>query len=340
MYDIITIGGATLDVFMKDDEFEVSKTINEKEKLCLDFGSKILCDEVHFTNGGGGMNTAASFSKLGFRTAFLGAIGDDEIGDEIEKKLKEQDVSLNYLLRIPEEKSGLSVALHAGERERTLLLYRGANDHLTPDLIPWTGLEDATWIYLSHLSGESGSLLPKIAEFVYDHDIDLAWNPGSSQIEKGIEYLSDLLKETTILNINKEEAEELTGISISRNKDLAVDEMDDLTPLFKELFLYGPKIIVITDGRRGAAVSSKGKILISRNHEIGKTIDTTGAGDAFGSGFVAGYIYKGKIETALKWGIVQSGAVITKFGAQNGLLSRNEIQKELRNLKAEKIFYE
>ncbi|MBU1167258.1 carbohydrate kinase family protein, partial [Patescibacteria group bacterium] len=254
MYDIITFGGATLDIFMKDKEFEISEVTNDLKKLCLAFGDKIIVDDVHFTNGGGGMNTATSFAQLGFKTSFLGAIGDDEIGDSIKAKLKKKNISSDLLQTIKDAKSGLSVAMHAGERERTLLLFRGANDDLRPEQVPWEKLSQTKWIYLSHLSGKSDASLSRLADFIEQNDIKLAWNPGSTQLKKGLPHLEKLLKKTTILNINKEEAELLSGITVARNKNLSQDEIDDMTPVFEKLAKVGPKIIVITDGKKGAAV--------------------------------------------------------------------------------------
>lgn len=331
-FDIITIGGATLDIFMKDGEFEVGKFIDDEEQLCVDFGEKIIIDETHFTYGGGGMNTAVSFAKIGLKTAYIGSIGGDEVGDALIKKLEEENINAEFLHIDKKHKTGISVALHAGSRDRTLLLFRGANNHLHQNCIATDMHTQTKWIYLSHLSGKSDLCLDRIAKTVEESNIKLAWNPGSTQLSKGQKHLERLLQNTTILNLNKEEAEKLTGKFIKRNQDLDESEIDNLKPLFDELLSYGPKIVVITDGKHGAAVSDGIDIVTSKNHEINTVRDTTGAGDAFGSGFVAGYIYTKNIKKSLKWGIVQSGSVVTKFGAQNGLLSKKEIQHELEGL--------
>lgn len=333
MYDIITIGGATLDVFMRDSQFEVAQFQGEEKMLCLPFGDKIIVDETHFTYGGGGMNTAVSFASLGLKTAFLGVVGDDEISRGIESALEKAGVSTDFLIKIRNSRPGLSVALHAWERERTILLYRGTNDRLTADLI---SIGKSKWIYLSHLSGKSDELINSfLPEFIQKNKINLAWNPGSTQLMGGVKHLKKLLALTTILNLNKEEAEKLAGIKVTRPKDLDEKEIGDLSGLLKKIASFGPKIVVITDGRRGAAVLAGGRTFGSKNFEKGPVVDTTGAGDAFGSGFTAGYIKAGNPKEALKWGIIQSGAVITAFGAQNGLLSEKDLKKNRRQVKTD-----
>lgn len=330
-FDIISIGGSTLDIFMKDKEFEVGKFLDEKEHLCVDFGEKILIDETHFTHGGGGMNTATSFSKIGLKTSLISSIGDDEVGQSVIKKLEENNVDTSMLHINKKHKTGLSVALHAGSRDRTLLSFRGANDYLLEDcILPESLIGKTSWIYLSHLSGQSDTCLDAIAQVIEKSNIKFAWNPGKTQLNKGIAHLERLLALTTILNLNKEEAEVLTGKKIHTEKLFLKSDMPDVSELFESLLSYGPKIVVITDGKRGAAVSNGKEVITSKNHEMNIVKDTTGAGDAFGSAFVAGYIYSEDIKKALKWGIVQSGSVVTEFGAQNGLLSKNKIEEEIK----------
>jgi ribokinase len=334
MYDVITIGGATLDIFMKDQEFEVRKDAEkvDVEEICMVLGDKILVEDVYFTYGGGGMNTASNFSKLGLDVAFIGSVGEDEIGKGILAKLHERGIADEFVLKHADQKSGLSVALHAGERERTILGFRGANNHLNPECIPDDLHKKTQWIYLAHLSGDSHKCLLSLAQQLRKSDMQLMWNPGSTQLKTGFEGMKELLAQTSVLNINKEEAELLSGVEVARDTTLSDDEIDDLSPLFEKIAEMGPQIIVITDGKRGAAVWKDGAMITSKNHDIAETADTTGAGDAFGSGFLAGYISTGKIEEALRWGVVQGGAVITDFGAQNGLLTRSEMEKELEKM--------
>ncbi len=322
MNNIITIGGATIDIFMKSRNFRVAHNcdnIKEGPLLCLGYDKKVLVEDVHFTCGGGGANTAVSFSRLGLKTSFLGQVGQDEMGERIKNRLKQDKVGLDLVLETDKYKSGFSVALHSYARSRTLLLYRGANNFLSKEDIDWGKLKQTKWIYLSHISGASQSLVIELAKFMKKNKkINLGWNPGSTQIKEGLKALTPLLKKTNILFLNKEEASELAGIKIKKG--------ESFDKLFKKLLSAGPEIVVITDGRNGAKAFDGKEVVVASIHEAGDVLDTTGAGDAFASGFTAGFIYTNDIKKALTWGVRQSGAVVTEYGAQNGLLDKKGIE--------------
>ena len=95
MYDVITIGSATVDVFANTDSQLVKLLTQNGEEDFITYpsGSKILIKELNFLIGGGGTNTAASFSNLGLKTAFLGKIGSDENADQVLNSLKEYQVN-------------------------------------------------------------------------------------------------------------------------------------------------------------------------------------------------------------------------------------------------------
>ena len=74
MYDVITVGSATVDVFAKTHFSELIKIIDPKgetDLLAFPSGSKILIDDLEFTAGGGGTNTAVALSRLGHKVGFL-----------------------------------------------------------------------------------------------------------------------------------------------------------------------------------------------------------------------------------------------------------------------------
>lgn len=328
-FEVISMGGLTLDIFMKSPDFRVVEKAG-KDDLCVGFGDKIIVDEVHLSGGGGGANAAVSLASLGVRVVYLGKAGKDSLGEKVLGDLSKKGVDVSLVVRTEEKQTGLSVAMHTEQKERTLLLYRGGNDDLISADLPWETLANAEWIYLAHLSGKSGELIGDLADFLAGKEIKLVWNPGSTQLKRGLDGLAQLMGETMVLLVNREEAELLAGIEVDRSGDW-IGQDEGLNELAQALKARGPEMIVISDGRRGAAVFYQGQFLALPIHEEGEVVrDVVGAGDAFGSGFCAGLIKSSDIETALKWGIVQAGAVITEFGAQNGLLTEKEMKKELK----------
>lgn len=83
-YDVITIGGATEDIIFYTKEgilIDNKQNLTKQKLLAFEYGAKIKIDKTFFGFGGGGANTAVSFSRFGFKTAVLTAIGDDDRGD-------------------------------------------------------------------------------------------------------------------------------------------------------------------------------------------------------------------------------------------------------------------
>lgn len=136
MYDIITFGSATQDIHLKSKSFKILK--DEKdfvtgEGICLALGSKIDVEDIIFSSGGGGTNTAATFVKQGFKTAFCGAIGIDISGLEIVRELKQLRIDTRFLVKKKEKHTNQSIIIsNTGEDpsmgsglDRTILVYRG-----------------------------------------------------------------------------------------------------------------------------------------------------------------------------------------------------------------------
>ena len=88
--------------------------------------------------------------------------------------------------------------------------------------------------------------------------------------------------------------------------------------------------MVITDGVHGVYALHAGKVYRQKALRR-KEADTTGVGDAFGAAFVAGlHFAKGDVATALRWGVTNAASVLTKVGAQHGVLTRAELAAQLR----------
>ncbi len=105
MYDIITVGSSTVDVFAKTKSSGLIKIMDSKgetDLLAYPTGAKILVTELDFTTGGGGTNTAVSLARLGHKVAYLGKMGCGSNAQRIIDELKKEkvDSSLNSVLDI------------------------------------------------------------------------------------------------------------------------------------------------------------------------------------------------------------------------------------------------
>lgn len=321
MFDIITFGSATRDIIIRPKnltglQYKKSETTAE---VCFPFGSKIDIEEIYFSSGGGGTNTAATFTKQGFKTAFCGSLGNDLSGQEIIGELKNLKIETKFVFKKNEKSTNHSIVILNDAQDRTILVYRGAAELLNKKDIPWQKLK-TKWIYLAPMSGllclPTGSqvttLFSDIVDFAYTKKINLAVNPGMAQLS--LESFPEIAKKIDVLFLNQEEASFLTKIPFQNEKEI-----------FKKIDEMCPGITVMTKGGGGVVVSEGKYIYSAKPNSDRKIVDTTGAGDSFASGFLAEYIREnGDIEKAIQFGMANSEGCISQIGAKNGLLEKGQ----------------
>ena len=307
MYDIITIGSAVVDAFVKSRAFTLIKSDKFSTGVgeCFAFGSKIEVDKLVLATGGGATNAAVTFARLGFKTACAARLGRDFLGDNIRADLVKEKVAANFLMSCAKHHTGFSVLLLGGEGERTVLVYRGASEHCQDGQLPWKKMT-AKWFYVSSLGGNL-NLFKQIVSQAKRTKSQVAWNPGSLELKPGWRVLAPFLAACDIVFLNKEEAMLLTG------------EKDGISVL-NRLAERAP-LAVVSDGPRGAMVSAQGRVLVVRTSGV-KAVSRTGAGDAFGSGTVAGLLKGLPLEKALRFGVANAESVIRHIGAKTGILRK------------------
>jgi ribokinase len=318
MYDVITCGSAVVDVFVTTHVDNV--LFKGKKEIAYPLGTKILIKEKHVMVGGGGTNTAASFARLGLKTAFLGCLGKDNDADYILNSLKNDKIEfIGY--QTEKFHSGYSVVLDSQNDDRTILTYKGANNELDYSKLK---IPKTKWIYSSSLVEKSYQTLVKIASYTQKNNILFAFNPSSYQAKLGLKKLSGVLKCTDLLIFNKEEAEELTGLK------------GDYSVLIKKIVPHLDKnaTLIITDGSKGAVLhNSKTKETLKMIPPKIKICETTGAGDSFASTYLAYRIMGKDDKTCLIAAMENAKSIISHLGGKNNLLSRKELDKNIKSSK-------
>lgn len=318
-YDVITIGSASEDVFVRSNEFELmqGKELGERE-ICMPFGEKVDIDEMEFGFGGGAFNTGIGLKRMGLKVGMAINLGRDLTAEKIMRRLKEERISTELVMHSPKKNSGYSVIIRRSKGDRTILTFRGSNNCFDEKKIKWNELAKAKWFYVS--SFDSGKdLLLKIGEFAERNGIRIAFNPGARQRHKGIKNLSAFLKKVEILIMNKVEATGLTG-------------EENLEKAIKKLYRRGPKIVAITQGKKEMVVYD-GEYFYEKMPFEAVKLDSTGAGDAFSSGFLSAYIKYGEIEKAIEYGGINSANVIQFIGTTRGLLNEKNTMELIRKKK-------
>jgi ribokinase len=315
MFDVITFGSATRDTFLmlKEGSYLISQgDFLDREGLCFPLGSKIFIKDLQVESGGGGTNTACTFSNQGFKTAYCGKIGDDKRGEAILEDLKKFNVATEFVIKDGSYPTAYSAILSVPHRERTILIYRGNCHFLKKEEIPWEKVKKARWFYLAPLSERSAEIFPDLVDFAKKYKIKLAVNPGNTQLKLDKDTLKSLLKEVAVLILNKEEASLLTGVPPESEEEL-----------IKGVAFFTEGIVVITKGREGSLVLEKNCLYRAPSNNV-LPLEKTGAGDAFGAGFLSGLLQENSIEYAIQLATANAVSCIQKIGAKNGLLKKGE----------------
>ncbi|MCB9358875.1 carbohydrate kinase family protein [Candidatus Woesearchaeota archaeon] len=314
MYDVISVGSATIDCFVETGETlfqQITKHMDEPI-VRVPFGSKIVVDAVDFLTGGGGTNCAVSFARLGLKTAYLGKLGGEQSRLVLEE-LKKEKVDISLV--VPAKDTGFSVVLDAKGHDRTILTYKASNNDML-----WNELDkkklQTKWFYMASMVGESYKTQLKLFEYAKKNGIKVAYNPSSYIAKQGYKKLKKLLDCTDILVFNKEEAFELLG------------EMFDIETALKKLKKLVNGIVVVTDGSKGCHCYADKYYYLWPSALKAK--EATGAGDSFASAFVAGLIMGHDIPYCLQMGQANAESVIMHKGAKNDLQTYPQVQSKIK----------
>jgi ribokinase len=321
-YDFIAIGGMVEDVTFYTDEGVIidNKTDILKQKLLgFEYGGKIRIEDVSRFPGGGANNAAVCLSRLGFKTALLAAVGEDESGKKMIKNLVENEVDTRLIRVLKGGETGFSFVVINKDREHVAFVYRGANSFLEINKIEAHMLSYAKWLYVASLSGNWEKVLDKVFSV---KDALIAWNPGNVQLAAGAGRLSKYIKKTAVFMVNKDEAIELV-LSIGKNKNQEKTFFNETKNLLIALKELGPDAVVITDGGNGAFFYDGEEFHSEKSLRVpmAKIADTTGVGDSFCATFIAGLEkYSGNHKKAMQLAMKNAAANLKEPGAQNGLM--------------------
>lgn len=304
MYDLISIGSATLDVVVRSEHFKMTKVDGEMV-FCERYGEKIDIEELKFVSGGGSTNVAVGASRLGLKVAVVCEVGKDMASNVILSDLKKDDVDTRYVISERLEETAVSVLLACGDGGRSALTHRGAAYQLESRDIPWHDLMKTRWLHFGTLGGDK-QLLLDLFEFAKNHQLAVSWTPSLKDLDRFVTTeLSPSIIQCTVIIMNSSEWE--TANKIQKQ-------------LLEEI-----EFVLITNGKEGGVVYQHGKELLKYESLNVKTVEETGAGDAFACGFISGQLMNKTVLDSIEWGKRNSASVVQFLGAKEGLLTREKI---------------
>ena len=275
MARIVSLGSALQDIYLIDHDDLAATKIGEEAILGkVLVGSKVDIDKLCYETGGGGLNSAVTFSRHGHEAIFIGNIGKDSAGEAIMRTLDREEIDNSYINFVDRQTTGTSIILlDSKSGDRTILTYRGASDKFDNFSEEDFDLIQPDWLYTTTLRGNMKVLLG-FFEKAKSLGAKIMFNPGVKELEEP-KKLIGLLEDVDVLLVNKAEAARIVpGVLLSE--------------LLYHLNNYVP-IVIITDGPMGGIAGNRETNEIYRFgiYEDIKMKDATGAGDAFGSGFLA-----------------------------------------------------
>jgi len=309
---VLVIGSSIIDIFLSiEDESHIH--IKDMD-LTLKLGDKIPTSIKTLTLGGNGANVSVGLSRLGISTTFFTYLADDLFS----KQIRESMIKENVQLMVEERKGGKSSLSLIFNFNTDRIIF--SHHELAEHGFFYKDAEYPAYAYLTSIGARWEKAYHYAIDFLTRNAIPYAFSPGSHQLRDMGEECLNALHNATSLFVNKEE-----GITLIKEKGQT--PATDVYALMKQLQACGPQLISLTDGAEGAYALDENGTTYHEKPLTSHTTEKTGAGDAYASGFLASYLYNNPIRTCMRWGIANAHAVMQKYGAQDGLLNKAEIER-------------
>lgn len=292
MFDVIAIGNLNYDITLLVERFP-------------EFHEKIIAKGAHFGLGGAAGNTASWLAQMGLKVGFIGAVGNDEIGEAHINYFKKVGVDVNGI-KVIEEHSGIAISMIKGEDKR-IVKHLGANAYREVD---FRYLSKAKYI---HMSSNPKKLIEKVVEFACERDIPVFLDIGEAEVPKSIE------NKITYLLMNEDEFKRKYGS-------------------LKNVHIVKAKNLIITLNGGGALIRDENEEVFEVKGLSAEVIDSTGAGDAFDAGFIYGVVNGWKLKDAATLGTFLAYLTVQKIGARTAIMPLEEIKKNAKKLNVELPF--
>ena len=330
---VIGIGNALTDMLvnLSNDnvlsEYQLAKGSMSlvDSQLQTDISKAVAGSPYSLSLGGSAANTIRAMARLGTKTAFIGKVGEDTTGDFYEQALRNLGIT-PYILR-SEHKSGKCVALVSSDGERTFVTHLGAALDLTAEEIDGTILDSYDYLYIEGYLVQDHDLILKTIEQAKEHGLKVAIDLASfNVVEENRDFLHDIVERyVDILFANEDEARAFSGESEPINSLQYISKMCELA--------------VVKIGTRGALIKRGEELVHVGIMAAAKRVDTTGAGDFYAAGFMAGLCEGLTLRQCGTMGAIAAGKVIEIVGTTLSEEAWSEIEALCNRVRTEQYLF-
>lgn len=352
---VLTVGGAMIDTIaiIANSAIERMTLLNaDASYLLLEEGRKTEALEISTHCGGGAVNCAVAFARLGLDCSALIKLGQDRRAKQLIACLEAEGISPRWAIRDARAPTGSSVLVSSHERNAAVFTFRGANTLLTTDDLP-NGAFDVDLVHIANLSNQAAHCFPVIIEKAMAAGARVSANPGIRQLHGHGDAFLASLPLLHILSLNRREADEVVSLldpSLASG-DPALDFPEDhphpslalrglkhesrrmsVSAFCQALMARGVEYVVLTDGREGAFAATGGRLFYCAAEEA-HVAGTAGAGDAFVATFAAFVAGGSSPDQALKAAAINAASVLGHVDTQTGLLRHEDLEARLASKK-------
>ena len=311
--DVLAIGNAIVDVITDADDAFLARhgmakgsmrlvDADEAERLYADMGPG------RELSGGSAANTVAGLAALGLRTAFVGQLGDDELGGIFAHDIRSLGVDFRTPPRGDAGPTARCLILVTSDAQRTMNTFLGAAQTLEKSAIDPAAIANARIVYLEGYLWD-----PEKPRAAMEAAIEVARSSGTTvafTLSDGFvveRHRADFLR---LIDAGK-----IDILFANEQEFLHLAQGTDLTSALND-FTHKVPTLVVTRSEHGALACSGGERAHVAAEPIEKLVDTTGAGDLFAAGFLAGQARGRSLEDSLRLGAIAASEVIQHYGAR------------------------
>jgi len=292
--DVVAVGHALVDIRIVVNEFPQ-----------VDLESKVI--NQSWGAGGSAVNVAIGVRRLGMKSSLIAKVGFDSFGRIIVDDVLREGVDISGL-RIGFTQTGFTIVAINNKGEIVMYGYKGAAEELLPGDISEYAVSRAKWMHIASLRLDTTM---KAIELAREHGLTISWDPGRVLATQGLSNLKEVVANVDYIMLNEKEASLMTGVN-------------DYKEAAEAIARDTSAVVIVKRGGKGVYVRSKEYTGDIPAYRVENVIDTTGAGDAFASGFITGILRGYSLKKSLQYGNATAALKITRLGSHQ-VPSHNEV---------------
>ncbi|MCI0748117.1 MAG: ribokinase [Verrucomicrobia subdivision 3 bacterium] len=301
--DVVVVGGVNMDYLVQGQALPApGETVD---------GSRFLR-----AGGGKGANQAVAAARLGAQVAFVGRVGRDSLGDELLDLLHAERIDTRFVVRDREAPTGVALVMVDKTGEKQIMVAPGANQRVTPsDVQRVQGLISRAGVLLTQFEIPMEAVCAA-ARLASDAGVPIVLDPAPARSAP-----KELIRRVAVMRPNSTEARALTGIEVS--------DLPSARKAARKLLDLGAGAVAMQAGDSGdVLVWGSGEECFPQLPV--KTVDATGAGDAFAAGLAVALAEKRSLREAGALANAAAALATTKFGAQPAMPRRGDVVRLMR----------